>query len=133
MILFCSNLKTIFYNKHESANSDPHRSYEAARSPLPNIRSICLQELPQLKHFHDDVTFKFETPKWEKLFVRGCPSFQPLPLLKEYPEAKVEVSGECEWWGKLQWSLRGQSQYYLHVPPSEFVSHKKHIIRSYLR
>ncbi|RCV37307.1 hypothetical protein SETIT_8G052200v2 [Setaria italica] len=134
VILFCSNLKIIFYNKDKSANSDRERYYEVARSPLPNIRSICLQELPQLKHFHDDVTFKFETPKWEKLFVRGCPSFQRLPLLmKEYPKPKVEVSGEREWWGKLQWSLRGQSHYYLHVPPPEFVSHKKHIIRSYLR
>ncbi|CAL4989287.1 unnamed protein product [Urochloa decumbens] len=138
VILFCSNLKTIFYKqpKDENANSDPAgRYYEVAHSPLPNIRSICLQELPQLQHFHDDVTFKFETPKWEKLFVRGCRSFQRLPLLKkEYPMmSKVEVNGEHDWWGKLQLSLPEQRDRYIHVVPPEFVSRKKHIIKSYLR
>ncbi|TKV99917.1 hypothetical protein SEVIR_8G075600v4 [Setaria viridis] len=125
VILFCYNLKTIFYNQSD---------YDVAASPLPNIERIYLQELPQLQHFHDDVMFRFETLKWEKLFVRGCQSFHRLPLLKsEYPESRVEVSGERDWWGRLQWSLPEQSHYYLHVPPPEFASRKKHIIRSYLR
>nr|TKV99618.1 hypothetical protein SEVIR_8G055900v2 [Setaria viridis] len=125
VILFCYNLKTIFYKQPD---------YYVAASPLPNIERIYLQELPHLQHFHDDVTFQFDTPKWEKLFVRGCLSFQSLPLLKkEYRKSKVEVSGERDWWGRLQWSLPEQSDYYLHVPPPEFVSRKKHIIKSYLR
>ncbi|XP_004978842.1 uncharacterized protein LOC101778615 isoform X2 [Setaria italica] len=125
VILFCYNLKTIFYNQPD---------YYVAASPLPNIERIYLQELPHLQHFHDDVTFQFDTPKWEKLFVRGCLCFQSLPLLKkEYQKLKVEVSGERDWWGRLQWILPEQSDYYLHVPPPEFVSRKKHIIKSYLR
>jgi hypothetical protein len=125
VILFCSNLKTIFYKQSY---------YEVAPSPLPNIKRIYLQELPQLLHIHDDVTFRFEAPKWEKLFVRGCQSFHHLPLLKkEYPKSKVEVSGEREWWDSLQLKLPEQSDYYMHVAQPEFVSRKKHIIESYLR
>jgi hypothetical protein len=125
VILFCSNLKTIF-NKQDK--------YKVAPSPFPNIKMIYLHELPQLQHFHDDVTFRFEAPNWEKLFVRGCRSFQHLPLLKmEHPRSKVEVSGELEWWNRLQLNLPEQSDYYLHVPPPEFVSCRKHIIESYLR
>ncbi|KAJ1256511.1 hypothetical protein BS78_K012600 [Paspalum vaginatum] len=125
IILFCSNLKTILYSQHK---------YEVSPSPLPNIKRIYLQELPQLQHIHDDAMFRFETPNWEKLFLRGCPSFQRLPLLKqEYPKSKVEVSGERGWWGKLQWSLPEQIEHFLHLPPPEFTSCKKHIIKSYLR
>ncbi|CAL5033057.1 unnamed protein product [Urochloa decumbens] len=124
VILFCPNLKTIFYKQPD---------YKIAPSPLPNIQRIYFQELPQLQHFHDDEMFRFETPKLEKLFVRGCQSFRRLPLLKEeYPKAKVEVQGERCWWGKLQLSLPEQSHHYLHVPPPEFASRKKHIIKSYL-
>jgi hypothetical protein len=144
VILFCSYLKTIFYKRPD---------YNVACSPFPNIKSIYLQELPQLQDIHDDVTFRFEMPKWEKLFVRGCQSFHHLPLLKMerewwewdrlhspkhqkhvlLPESKVEVSGEREWWDRLHLKLPEQSDYYLHVPPPEFVSRKKHIIESYLR
>ncbi|XP_002450391.1 uncharacterized protein LOC8073656 [Sorghum bicolor] len=136
VILFCSNLKTIFYKRPD---------YGVARSPFPNIKSIYLQELPQLLNIHDDVTFRFEMPKWEKLFVRGCQSFHRLPLLKMkrewwerdvhvlLPESKVEVNGERECWGTLHLKLPEQTDYYLHVPPPESVSRKKHIIESYLR
>jgi hypothetical protein len=107
---------------------------EVAPSPLPKIERIYLQELPQLLHIHDDVTFRFETPKWEKIFVRGCQSFHHLPLLKmQHRRSKVEVSGEREWWDRLQLKLPEVSHYYLHIPPPEFVSRRKHIIRSYLR
>ncbi|TVU26546.1 hypothetical protein EJB05_29098, partial [Eragrostis curvula] len=96
-----------------------------APSPLPNIQRIYLQELPQLRHIHDDVMFSFETPKWANLFVRGCQSFQRLPLLrKEFLKSKVKVSGERDWLDKLQWSLPEQSNYYLLVPPLEFASRK---------
>jgi Leucine-rich repeat (LRR) protein len=125
VILFCSSLKTIFYNQTR---------YEVAPSPLPNIKSIYLQELPQLQHIHDDVMFRFQSPKLEKLFLRGCQSFHRLPLLnREYLKPKVEVNGERDWWDKLQMTLPEQSGYYVHVPASEFVSCKKHIIESYLR
>jgi hypothetical protein len=127
VILFCSNLKTMFYKQTDYDS-------EVAPSPLPKIERIYLQELPQLLHIHDDVTFRFETPKWEKIFVRGCQSFHHLPLLKmQHLWSKVEVSGEREWWDRLQLKLPEQSHYYLHIPPPEFVSRRKHIIRSYLR
>ncbi|CAL4982154.1 unnamed protein product [Urochloa decumbens] len=124
VILLCCNLKKIFYKQPD---------YEVAPSPLPSIKRIYLQEQPQLQQFHDDVMFELEIPKFEKLFVRGCQSFHRLPLLKkDNLKSKVEVSGERDWWGRLQWSLPEQSDYYMHVSPPEFVSCKKHIIRSYL-
>ncbi|CAL5079220.1 unnamed protein product [Urochloa decumbens] len=125
VVLFCSNLKTIFYEQLYS---------KVAPSPFPNIKKIYLQELPQLQHIHDDDMFRFETPKWEKLFVRGCQSLQCLPLLKkEFPNSKVEVSAEREWWDGLQLRLPEQNDHYVYVPPPEFASLKKHIIKSYLR
>ncbi|TVU26596.1 hypothetical protein EJB05_29150, partial [Eragrostis curvula] len=126
VILFCTNLKTIFYKQS---------NYHVELSPLPNIKRVYLQELPQLKHIHDDIKFSFETPKWETLFVRGCQSFRHLPLLrKNYPKSKVNVSGERDWWDKLQGSLPEQRNYYLPVPPPEFASRKKGVvIKTYLR
>ena len=47
-------------------------------------------------------------------------------------EVKGGSSGEREWWDKLQLRLPEQSDCYLHVAPPEFVSRKKHIIKSYL-
>jgi hypothetical protein len=49
------------------------------------------------------------------------------------PSQRLEVSGEREWWERLQLKLPEQSDYYLHVAPPKFVSRKKHIIESYLR
>jgi hypothetical protein len=72
VILFCSNMKTIFYKQP---------NYEVALSPLPNIKNINLQELPQLHHIHDDVKFQFETPKWEK------------PILSTSPTPEDGISG----------------------------------------
>ena len=123
VILFCPNHKTIFYKQGS----------RVAPSPLPSIKSIYLQELPQLLHIHDVVKFQLETPKWEKLFVQGCQSFRHLPFLKKYPKYEVRVNGEREWWNRLQLKLPEQSYYNLHVAPPEFVSRKKHIIESYLR
>ncbi|KAL6870884.1 hypothetical protein ACP4OV_014732 [Aristida adscensionis] len=126
IVLFCPNLKTVFY---EQPNS------QVAPSPLPNIERIYLQELPQLQHIHEDAKFRFAMPKWQNLFVRGCQSFQRLPLLKEeYPKSKVKVSGERDWWDTLQMSLLERSQYYSLVPPPEFASRKKNVvIKSFLR
>ncbi|KAL6870874.1 hypothetical protein ACP4OV_014722 [Aristida adscensionis] len=125
IVLFCPNLKTVFY---EQPNS------QVAPSPLPNIERIYLQELPQLQHIHEDAKFRFKMPKWQNLFVRGCQSFQRLPLLKEeYPKSKVKVSGERDWWDKLQMSLLERSHYSL-VPPPKFASRRKNvIIKSFLR
>uniref|UniRef100_K3YNH1 NB-ARC domain-containing protein n=1 Tax=Setaria italica TaxID=4555 RepID=K3YNH1_SETIT len=127
VILFCPSLKTIFYKKYE---------YElVARCPLPNIESIYFQELPQLQHIHEDAMFRLATPKWETLFVRGCQSLRRLPFLREHPMSNVKVSGERDWWDRLQLSLPEQGKYYLQVPPPpEFASRKKKvIIKSYLR
>ncbi|CAL5000662.1 unnamed protein product [Urochloa decumbens] len=126
VILFCPSLKTIFYKKDKYEKVVP--------SPLPNIESIYLQELPQLKHIHEDAMFRFETPKWETLFVRGCPSFH-LPLLKEHPRSKkVKVSGERDWWDKLRLSLSEQGDYYLQMPPPELASREEQVIvKTYLR
>ncbi|KAK8451693.1 hypothetical protein SEVIR_6G251050v4 [Setaria viridis] len=125
VILFCPSLKTIFYKTHDNV----------APCPLPNIESIYLQELPQLQHIHEDAMFRFATPKWETLLVRGCRSLRRLPFLKEHPKSKVKVSGERDWWDRLQLSLPEQGNYYLQVPPPpEFASRKKKlIIKSYLR
>ncbi|KAL6640412.1 hypothetical protein ACP70R_021535 [Stipagrostis hirtigluma subsp. patula] len=125
VILFCPNLKTVFYKQSE---------YPVAPCPLPNIEKIYLQELPQLQHIHEDVIFRSEMPKWQELFVRGCQSMRHLPLLKkEYPKSKVKVNGERDWYDKLQF-LPEQSDYYLQVPPPEFASRKKSvIIKSFLR
>ncbi|KAL6595570.1 hypothetical protein ACP70R_047910 [Stipagrostis hirtigluma subsp. patula] len=125
VILFCPNLKTVFYKQSE---------YEVAPCPLPSIEKIYLQELPQLQHIHDDVNFRSAMPKWQELFVRGCQSMRHLPLLKkEYPKLKVKVNGERDWYDKLQF-LPEQSDYYLQVPPPEFASRKKSvIIKSFLR
>ncbi|TKW11668.2 hypothetical protein SEVIR_6G245300v4 [Setaria viridis] len=126
VILFCPSLKTVFYK------TDEHEL--VAPCPLPNIESIYLQELPQLQHIHEDAMFRFATPKWETLFVRGCRSLRRLPFLKEHPKLKVKVSGERDWWDSLQLSLPKQGKYYLQVPPPEFASRKKNvIIKSYLR
>jgi hypothetical protein len=80
----------------------------AWKGPLPNIKSIYLWELPQLQHIHKDAMFRFTTPKWETLLVRGCRS-----ILKEHPKSKVKVSGEHHWWDRLQLSLPEQGNYYL--------------------
>ncbi|TKW11728.1 hypothetical protein SEVIR_6G251950v4 [Setaria viridis] len=127
VILFCPSLKTIFYKTRED---DP-----VAPCPLPNIESIYLQELPQLQHIHEDAMFRFATPKWETLLVRSCRSLRRLPFLKEHPKSKVKVSGERDWWDRLQLSLPEQGNYYQQVPPPpEFASRKKKvIIKSYLR
>ncbi|KAL6640409.1 hypothetical protein ACP70R_021532 [Stipagrostis hirtigluma subsp. patula] len=126
VILFCPNLKTVFYKQSE---------YDVAPCPLPNIEKIYLQELPQLQHIHEDVNFRSEMPKWQELFVRGCQSMRHLPLLKmEYSKSKVKVNGERDWYDKLQLILPEQSDYYLQVPPPEFASRKKSvIIKSFLR
>ncbi|RCV32270.1 hypothetical protein SETIT_6G245400v2 [Setaria italica] len=124
VILFCPSLKTIFY-----------RDGVVAPRQLPNIESIYLQELPQLQHIHEEAMLRFATPNLETLFVRGCRSLRRLPFLKEHPKSKVKVSGERDWWDRLQLSLPEQGNYYQQVPPPpEFASRKKKvIIKSYLR
>ncbi|KAL6870879.1 hypothetical protein ACP4OV_014727 [Aristida adscensionis] len=80
------------------------------------------------------IMFQSEMSKWKKLFVRGCPSLQCLPLLKkQYPKPKVKVSGERDWCDKLQ-LIPEQYDYYKQMPSLEFASRKKSvIIKSYLR
>ncbi|CAL4982136.1 unnamed protein product [Urochloa decumbens] len=126
IILFCPNLKTVFYERS---------NYAVAPSPLPNIKNIYLQELPQLLHIHENIRFRSKMPKWQELFVRGCQSLRNLPLLKkEYPNSKVKVCGEGDWYDKLHLILPEQHGYYLLVPPQEFALRKKSvIIKSYLR
>nr|XP_034599163.1 uncharacterized protein LOC117860061 isoform X2 [Setaria viridis] len=110
--------------------------HDRASSTALRVRFIGnQQELPQLQHIHEDAMFRLATPKWETLFVRGCQSLRRLPFLREHPMSKVKVSGERDWWDRLQLSLPEQGKYYLQVPPPpEFASRKeKVIIKSYLR
>ncbi|CAN6248449.1 unnamed protein product [Urochloa humidicola] len=129
-ILFCYNLKAVFYNYGESPND-----YE-----LPRLRRIRLQELPLLEHLHvDDPTL--DTPKWEELHVRGCWSLRRLPRLRQQPANKlaVKVSGERAWWNKLRWdrddhrtpSHRGS--YEPRLPPASTSIRERVVIRTYLR
>ncbi|KAF0924893.1 hypothetical protein E2562_014976 [Oryza meyeriana var. granulata] len=86
-ILFCYNLKTIFYQ---------HPILERAINyQLPSLRWMRLQELPLLKRLHDNVDAVLSAPAWKELHVRGCWSLHCLPrLLRENPSRAVEVSGE---------------------------------------
>ena len=70
-ILFCYNLKAIFYYNSESSSS-----FE-----LPCLRRIHLQELPLLEHLRDDDDDILAAPAWEELHVRGCWSLRRLPRL----------------------------------------------------
>ncbi|CAN6227955.1 unnamed protein product [Urochloa humidicola] len=128
-ILFCYNLKAVFYNYGESPND-----YE-----LPRLRRIRLQELPLLEHLHvDDPTL--DTPKWEGLHVRGCWSLRRLPRLRQQPANKaVKVSGERAWWNKLRWdgddhrTRSHRSSYEPRLPPASTSIRERVVIRTYLR
>ncbi|XP_039821362.1 uncharacterized protein LOC120683350 [Panicum virgatum] len=94
-ILFCYNLKVIFYYNNKWSSS----------FKLPCLRRIHLQELPLLEHFRDDDAV-LAAPAWEELHVRGCWSLRRLPrLIDRRPGKKaVTVSGERAWRTKLRWT-----------------------------
>ena len=126
-ILFCYNLKAIFYYNSESSSS-----FE-----LPCLRRIHLQELPLLEHLRDDDAV-LAAPAWEELHVRGCWSLRRLPRLDRRQGKKaVAVSGERAWWTKLRWddqqdgSHRGG--YEPRLPPASASIRERVIIKSYLR
>jgi hypothetical protein len=127
-ILFCYNLKAIFYDNLKSSSF----SFE-----LPCLRRIHLQELPLLEHLRDDDAV-LAAPAWEELHVRGCWSLRRLPrLIDRRPGKKaVTVSGERAWWTKLRWddwddSHRGS--YEPRLPPASASIRERVIIKSYLR
>lgn len=91
-ILFCYNLKTIFYGSGRQGIS----SYQ-----LPRLQTIRLQELPQLQHLHGDDAV-ITAPMWKELHVRGCWSLRRLPRLQDQPRM-VELKGERSWNCKLLW------------------------------
>jgi len=127
-ILFCYNLKAIFYR-----NYIPSYSFE-----LPCLRRIHLQELPLLEHLRDDDAV-LAAPAWEELHVRGCWSLHRLPrLIDRRPGKKaVTVSGEQAWWTKLRWddqqdgSHRGS--YEPRLPPASASIRERVVIKTYLR
>jgi len=126
-ILFCYNLKAIFYYNSESSSS-----FE-----LPCLRRIHLQELPLLEHLRDDDAV-LAAPAWEELHVRGCWSLRRLPrLIDRRPGKKaVTVSGERAWWTKLRWDDRDDSHrgiYEPRLPPASASIRERVIIKSYLR
>jgi len=133
-ILFCYNLKAIFYYNSESSSS-----FE-----LPCLRRIHLQELPLLEHLRDDdavlaaPAWDLAAPAWEELHVRGCWSLRRLPrLIDRRPGKKaVTVSGERAWWTKLRWDDRDDSHrgsYEPRLPPASASIRERVIIKSYLR
>ncbi|XP_039818561.1 uncharacterized protein LOC120681083 [Panicum virgatum] len=126
-ILFCYNLKAIFYYNSESSSS-----FE-----LPCLRRIHLQELPLLEHLRDDDAV-LAAPAWEELHVRGCWSLRRLPrLIDRRPGKKaVTVSGERAWWTKLRWDGRDDSHcesYEPRLPPASASIRERVIIKTYLR
>jgi len=125
-ILFCYNLKAIFYYNKSSS------SFE-----LPCLRRIHLQELPLLEHLRDDDAV-LAAPAWEELHVRGCWSLRRLPRLIDRRPCKkaVTVSGERAWWTKLRWDDRDDSHrgsYEPRLPPASASIRERVIIKSYLR
>ncbi|XP_039821366.1 uncharacterized protein LOC120683355 [Panicum virgatum] len=126
-ILFCYNLKAIFYYNSESSSS-----FE-----LPCLRRIHLQELSLLEHLRDDDAV-LAAPAWEELHVRGCWSLRRLPRLIDRRSGKkaVTVSGERAWWTKLRWDDRDDSHrgsYEPRLPPASASIRERVIIKSYLR
>ncbi|TVU14688.1 hypothetical protein EJB05_38172, partial [Eragrostis curvula] len=130
-ILFCYNLKAIFYDRYVSNPS----SYQ-----LPALRRMHLQELPLLKHLHVDDAI-ITAPKWEELHVRGCWSLRRLPRLNQQPGkmAGVKVSGERAWWQNLQWDQEDggtslhRDSYQPVLPRASASFHERVVIKSYLR
>ncbi|KAG2571861.1 hypothetical protein PVAP13_7KG122306 [Panicum virgatum] len=125
-ILFCYNLKVIFYYSRQRPSS-----FE-----LPCLRRIHLQELPLLKHLYDDDAV-LAAPAWEELHVRGCWSLRRLPHLDRRQGKKaVAVSGERAWWTKLRWDGRDDSHrgsYEPRLPRASASIRKRVVIKTYLR
>ncbi|GJN27751.1 hypothetical protein PR202_gb15799 [Eleusine coracana subsp. coracana] len=129
-ILFCDNLKAVFYD------NGPYSSrywYE-----LPCLRRMRLQELPQLQHLRDDHNAAILTaPAWEELHVRGCWSLRRLPRLRQRSKQSVEVSGERDWWANLRWDRDGsilhRGGYQPVLPPASASFRDRVVIKSYLR
>lgn len=128
-ILFCYNLKTIFYQ---------HPCEQPINYQLPILQRMRLQELPLLQHLRDDVNAAISAPAWKELHVRGCWSLRRLPLLRqEHSSQAVEVSGERAWWRKLIWdddSSTMHSASYKSKLPLPFASfNERATVMSYLR
>ncbi|XP_039821357.1 uncharacterized protein LOC120683348 isoform X2 [Panicum virgatum] len=128
-ILFCYNLKAIFYYNR--------RRHSSTSFELPCLRRIHLQELPLLEHLRDDDAV-LAAPAWEELHVRGCWSLHRLPrLIDRRPGKKaVTVSGERAWWTKLRWDDRDDSHcesYEPRLPPASASIRERVIIKTYLR
>ncbi|RLM74327.1 hypothetical protein C2845_PM15G07070 [Panicum miliaceum] len=124
-ILFCYNLKAIFYYNGRSSSFK-----------LPCLRRIHLQELPVLEHLCDDDAV-LAAPAWEELHVRGCWSLRRLPCLDQRAGKKaVTVSGERAWWTKLRWVDRDDSHrgsYEPRLPPASASIRERVVIKTYLR
>ncbi|XP_062227361.1 disease resistance protein RPV1-like [Phragmites australis] len=119
-ILFCYNLKAIFYD------NGGHSPYQ-------------LQELPLLEHLRVGDDMVLTAPAWEELYVRGCWSLRHLPRLRQRP-GKVKVSGERAWWAKLHWDDRDDDEapprhhsYEPRLPPAFASLRERVVIKTYLR
>ncbi|XP_051223829.2 uncharacterized protein [Lolium perenne] len=126
-ILFCYNLKKIFYR-------DTYRGDRKKNQLLPNLQRVRLQELPLLQQFNDkDITIT--APMWKELHVRGCWSFRCLPHLHGQLKT-VKVNGERSWWSKLRWGWGSLSHRDSYKPklPLKFASFDECAgVTSYLR
>jgi hypothetical protein len=127
-ILFCYNLKEIFYG-------DDKYSFYRNHYQLPCLRRVHLQELPRLEHFHVGNPM-LTAPAWEELHVRGCCSLRRLPRFSRQPDKKaaVKVSGERAWWAKLRWDAAPHRDSYEPRLAPVLASHRERVvIESYLR
>ncbi|VAH12431.1 unnamed protein product [Triticum turgidum subsp. durum] len=122
-ILFCYNLKTIFFSNNTQVNI----------YGLPSIQRIRLQELPLLQHF-DNKDALITAPVWKELHIRGCWSLRRLPCRQGCLPKTVKVNGERSWWSKLQWRSPLHLDSYDPKLPPEFASFDERAeMSSYLR
>jgi hypothetical protein len=138
-ILFCYNLKSIFYDRLPSSKIlySIRLSASSDYYQLPCLRRIHLQELPLLEHLHDGNNPMLTAPAWEELHVRGCWSLRRLPRFRRrQPDKAVKVSGERAWWDKLcwDWDWDDHAGSYKPMLPPAFASRSERVvIQSYLR
>ncbi|KAF5206449.1 Nb-arc domain-containing disease resistance protein [Thalictrum thalictroides] len=102
-IKFCARLQEVFSGK----------GYNVEGS-FSKLHTLCFIELPVLTSIIEDVVYM---PSLTKIKVKGCPKLRMLPLRcttsnrassSKHPVplnvTSVVVSGEPDWWGRLQWA-----------------------------
>ncbi|KAF5189514.1 hypothetical protein FRX31_020899 [Thalictrum thalictroides] len=93
-IKFCARLEEIFSGKGNEEDS------------LPQLKTLCLLELPALKNIIHNVWLE----SLEKAKIKGCPRLRELPLRSDsniqnnkQKDPRIVVKCELKWWEQLQW------------------------------